>query len=82
MGIGQAITMPLFFASNALYPIAIMPAWLRAISHGNPLSYEVSALRGLLLGLPTNYWLDFGVLVGAAAAGICTAAALLGRLSR
>ena len=25
MGIGQAITMPLFFASNALYPVAIMP---------------------------------------------------------
>ena len=50
MGIGQAIMMPLFFASNALYPIALMPAWLRAISHVNPLSYEVDALRGLLLG--------------------------------
>ena len=25
MGIGQAIMMPLFFASNALYPIALMP---------------------------------------------------------
>ena len=25
MGIGQTITMPLFFASNALYPVAIMP---------------------------------------------------------
>jgi ABC-2 type transport system permease protein len=82
MGIGQAITMPLFFASNALYPVSIMPAWLRVISHVNPLSYEVSALRGLLLGLPTNYWLDFGVLIGTALLGICTAAALLGRLSR
>jgi ABC-2 type transport system permease protein len=82
MGIGQAITMPLFFASNALYPLSIMPAWLRVISHGNPLSYEVSALRGLLLGIHTNYWLDFGVLIGAAVLGICTAAALLGRLSR
>src|SRR5690348_8070911 len=38
MGIGQAITMPLFFASNALYPVDIMPTWLRVISHGNPLS--------------------------------------------
>jgi ABC-2 type transport system permease protein len=82
MGIGQAITMPLFFASNALYPVSIMPAWLRAISHANPLSYEVSGLRGLLLGLPTNYWLDFGVLIGTAVLGICAAAALLGRLSR
>ena len=25
MGIGQAITMPLFFASNALYPVELMP---------------------------------------------------------
>ena len=25
MGIGQVMTMPLFFASNAIYPIAIMP---------------------------------------------------------
>jgi ABC-2 type transport system permease protein len=82
MGIGQAITMPLFFASNALYPVSIMPGWLRVISHANPLSYEVAALRGLLLGLPTNYWLDFGVLIGTAVLGICTAAALLGRLSR
>ena len=29
MGIGQAITMPLFFASNALYPVALMPGWLQ-----------------------------------------------------
>ncbi|WP_434076166.1 ABC transporter permease, partial [Moorella naiadis (nom. illeg.)] len=28
MGIGQVMTMPLFFASNALYPINIMPPWL------------------------------------------------------
>ena len=36
MGIGQVMTMPLFFASNAIYPIAIMPGWLqviRALTH-------------------------------------------------
>ncbi len=82
MGIGQAITMPLFFASNALYPVDVMPTWLRVISHGNPLTYEVAALRGLLIGQHTNLWLDFGVLTGAAIAGICAAAALLGRLAR
>jgi ABC-2 type transport system permease protein len=82
MGIGQAITMPLFFASNALYPISLMPGWLQAISRVNPLSYEVAALRGLLIGSATNYWLDFAVLGGAAIAGILAAAALLGRLSR
>jgi ABC-2 type transport system permease protein len=82
MGIGQAITMPLFFASNALYPVALMPAWLRAISLVNPLSYEVSALRGLLIGTPTNLALDLAVLSFAALLGITTAAALLGRLAR
>jgi ABC-2 type transport system permease protein len=82
MGIGQAITMPLFFASNALYPVKLMPGWLQAVSKANPLSYEVSALRGLLIGTSADLWLDFGVLAGSALAGIATAAALLGRLSR
>jgi ABC-2 type transport system permease protein len=82
MGIGQAITMPLFFASNALYPVDLMPGWLKAISTANPLSYEVAGLRGLLIGTATDLPLDFGVLAGAAVAGICAAAALLGRLSR
>jgi ABC-2 type transport system permease protein len=82
MGIGQAITMPLFFASNALYPVRLMPAWLRAVSHGNPLSYEVNALRGLLLGTPANLPLDFAVLVAALLAGVAIASALLGRLAR
>jgi ABC-2 type transport system permease protein len=82
MGIGQAITMPLFFASNALYPIEMMPGWLQVVSHVNPLTYEVSALRGLLLGTPTSYWVDFGVLTGSAVVGIVCAAALIGRLAR
>jgi len=82
MGIGQAITMPLFFGSNALYPVALMPAWLRVISKGNPLSYEVDALRGLLVGTPSHLLLDFGVLAGAAVAGIAAASALLGRLAK
>lgn len=49
MGIGQVLTMPLFFASNAIYPIAIMPGWLQVISRVNPLSYQVDALRALML---------------------------------
>ena len=82
MGIGQAITMPLFFASNALYPVELMPAWLQVINHVNPLSYEVDALRGLLIGTPTNLWLDFAVLLGSAALMITGASALLPRLVR
>ncbi|HEX8150071.1 MAG TPA: ABC transporter permease [Pyrinomonadaceae bacterium] len=49
MGIGQLLTMPLFFASNAIYPIELMPGWLRVVSRVNPLSYEVDALRALML---------------------------------
>ncbi len=49
MGIGQVLTMPLFFASNAIYPISLMPRWLQVLSHGNPLTYQVDALRALML---------------------------------
>jgi ABC-2 type transport system permease protein len=66
MGIGQLLTMPLFFASNSIYPIGLMPEWLRAVARVNPLSYEVDALRALMLqngastfGLTT----DFAVLL-------------------
>ncbi|MEV5987628.1 ABC transporter permease [Streptomyces sp. NPDC052051] len=82
MGIGQAITMPLFFGSNALYPVSVMPGWLQAVSKVNPLSYQVDALRGLLLGTPSHLLLDFAVLPLAAAAGIASASSLLGRLAR
>ncbi|MGP4020498.1 ABC transporter permease [Saccharopolyspora sp. 5N708] len=82
MGIGQAITMPLFFASNALYPADLMPQWLKVINYINPLGYEVDALRGLLIGTPANLALDFGVLIVAAGVMISVASALLGRLAR
>ena len=68
MGIGQVLTMPLFFASNALYPVDLMPAWLGVVARFNPLTYLVDALRGLMIdpqscryGYPT----DFGLLAAA-----------------
>src|SRR5271168_4781578 len=82
MGIGQAITMPLFFASNALYPVDVMPGWLQVLSKINPLSYEVDALRGLLIGIPSDLPLDVGILALAAVLGIATASALIRRLVR
>jgi ABC-2 type transport system permease protein len=66
MGIGQLMTMPLFFASNAIYPLALMPGWLKVVSLLNPLTYLVDSLRGLMIqggqsihGLGVN----FGVMV-------------------
>jgi ABC-2 type transport system permease protein len=66
MGIGQVLTMPLFFASNAIYPIAIMPDWLKAFAHINPLTYEVDALRAFMInGGQSVYGIgfDFGALI-------------------
>jgi ABC-2 type transport system permease protein len=82
MGIGQMITMPLFFASNALYPVKIMPGWVRVLSKVNPLSYEVDALRGLLIGTHADLLLDYGVLALAVLLGVVVSSSLIDRLAR
>ena len=82
MGIGQMMTMPLFFASSALYPIAIMPVWLHYLSRVNPLTYEVDALRGLLINTHAELWRDFGVLLLAVVIAVTTASKLVDRLAR
>lgn len=67
MGIGQVLTMPLFFASNAIYPISMMPKWLQGIAEANPLTYMVDALRALMIvGASSTYGitLDFLALLG------------------
>jgi ABC-2 type transport system permease protein len=67
LGIGQLLTMPLFFVSNAIYPLSLMPGWLRPFALANPLTYLVDALRILMLpgevGLYPLY-ADIGVLLG------------------
>ena len=83
MGIGQVLTMPIFFASNAIYPLSLMPAWLSAVSHVNPLTYEVDALRALMLTNGTSDYglpLDFGILLAASAALTAIAARMYGRM--
>ena len=66
MGIGQLLTMPLFFASNAIYPLEIMPGWLRIVAHVNPLTYLVDGLRATMIhGATTRFGLaaDAGVIL-------------------
>ena len=64
MGFGQVLTMPLFFASNAIYPISIMPGWLQVISRANPLTYIVDLLRGYLVtGSVPGALLDWSLLL-------------------
>ena len=63
MGIGQVITLPLFFASNAIYPVSIMPGWLQVVAEVNPLSYMVDGLRALMLtGTTAGVGLDILIL--------------------
>ncbi|HYB45646.1 MAG TPA: ABC transporter permease [Nitrososphaerales archaeon] len=81
MGIGQAITIPLFFGSNAIYPVSLMPKWLQVVSAYNPLSYVVDAMRSMLLtgdysGLP----MDMAALLIATVFFIACAALMLKRL--
>ena len=85
MGIGQILTMPLFFASSAIYPISIMPDWLKVVAHVNPLTYQVDALRGLMVQGATESFplaLDFGVLVVTTVVLIAIAARLYPRLAQ
>ena len=66
MGIGQLLTMPLFFASNAIYPLDLMPGWLRVIAQINPLTYLIDALRGLMINGGASlhgYAIDFSILL-------------------
>lgn len=64
MGLGQALIMPLFFASNALYPIEMMPPALQFIAILNPLTYAVDAVRGLMIrGIVSNLAIDMAAIV-------------------
>jgi ABC-2 type transport system permease protein len=84
MGVGQVLTMPLFFASNAIYPTAIMPPWLKVVSHLNPLTYVVDALRTFMLaGSASAYGLslDYAVILLTTAVLVFIGARLYPRLA-
>jgi ABC-2 type transport system permease protein len=60
------INLPLLFASNALFPVKIMPTWLQDIVRVNPVSYANDGVRQLLIGATgmSSLWMDFAVLIG------------------
>ena len=49
-GIMTLLTMPIFFASNALYPVNAFPPVLQAVSVGNPLTHLVNGIRYFAIG--------------------------------
>ncbi len=86
MGVGQVLTMPLFFASNAIYPTSLMPGWLQVVSRLNPLTYQIDGLRTLLLPAATaahmSLWRDYGVLGITLVALVLVAARLYPNIAR
>jgi ABC-2 type transport system permease protein len=85
MGIGQLLTMPLFFASSAIYPIALMPDWLKVVATLNPLSYMVDAARTMMIvgGVSERgLALDAMVLVGTVVVLLWITARLYPRLAQ
>lgn len=78
-GIGQLLTMPLFFASNAIYPISLMPNWLQIVAQINPLTYQVDALRATMLAHGSStYGVGIDVLILLLIAAVLTV--ICGRL--
>jgi ABC-2 type transport system permease protein len=69
MAIINLLNLPLLFASNALFPVKIMPSWLQDVVKVNPVSYAIDAIRQLLIGATGTYalWVDFTVVVAFAA---------------
>lgn len=66
MGVGQVLTMPLFFASNAIYPLDLMPGWLKLIAAFNPLTYLVDVVRGAMVNGGTSVYSgsqSFGIMI-------------------
>jgi ABC-2 type transport system permease protein len=69
MAIMNLLNLPLLFASNALFPARLMPAWLQPVVRVNPISYATDVARQLLLGSPgmASLTFDFAYLASFAA---------------
>jgi ABC-2 type transport system permease protein len=66
MAIINLLNLPLLFASNALFPVKIMPTWLQDVVRVNPVSYAIDGIRQLLIGAVgiNALWVDFAVVLG------------------
>jgi len=62
--VNSMVSMPLFFASSALMPYEVMPAWLRVMARLNPVSYAIDSTRMLFEGGIPFYGI-MGLAVGA-----------------
>lgn len=74
------LDLPLIFASNALYPLDILPGWMQWVARVNPTTYAIDAVRRLIYGIEyagqINTVVCFVVVAAFAAAGMGLAAAM------
>jgi ABC-2 type transport system permease protein len=57
-------TMPLFFLSNGIFPISVLPQFVKYITYANPLTYGIDGLRITLSGSGTfNIWIDLAAML-------------------
>ncbi len=54
--VSNFITMPLMFASAALFPATQFPTWMQWISSVNPITFSATLGRSFVLGTPTDWW--------------------------
>ncbi len=58
MAVINLFMMPLMFASNALFPLKVMPKWLQVIAKINPITYAIMPMRNLTVkGWAYNIWI-------------------------
>lgn len=74
--VANFITMPLMFASGALFPAANFPPWMQTIAAYNPVSYAALFGRGIVLDGTANWaYLGYLALFAAVMAIVGTAIA-------
>mgnify|MGYP003630133123 FL=1 len=84
-GIMNAVLMPMWLTSGAVFPINDAAGWLRMVAMVNPLSWAHSAIRSSLgmtgiEGMPVS--LDWIVSVGFAGACVVLAVAVMGQATK
>lgn len=70
MTLGFTALFPLVFASNVMVDPATMPGWLESIVRANPVTWVVTAIRGLTDGTATASAIGLALLVPAGLAAL------------
>jgi len=72
MAVTNLFTMPLMFLSSMMMPGSVLPGWLNAVRHFNPVDYAVVGVRDLVQRgyVWSDLWLAFAVLLTLAVLGV------------